>query len=216
MSAGPAVFASTRKRAFDFLIVGAGFSGSVLAERFASNGKSVLLVDRRPHVGGNAYDRFDAAGILIHQYGPHIFHTNSDEIFQYLSRFTKWRPYEHRVLASVGGRLLPVPINRTTLNLLYGLNLSSDEDTASYLAARAEPCREVRTSEDVVVSTVGRDIYEKFFRGYTRKQWGLDPSDLDKSVAARTRTIVILRTKFRPCPCTVLRVCLKTCWIIRM
>ena len=185
MSAGPAVFASSRKRAFDFLIVGAGFSGSVLAERFASNGKSVLLVDRRPHVGGNAYDRFDAAGILIHQYGPHIFHTNSDEIFQYLSRFTKWRPYEHRVLASVGGRLLPVPINRTTLNLLYGLNLSSDEDTASYLAARAEPCREVRTSEDVVVSTVGRDIYEKFFRGYTRKQWGLDPSELDKSVAAR-------------------------------
>jgi UDP-galactopyranose mutase len=185
MSAGPAAYASSRKKAFDLLIVGAGFSGSVLAERFAANGKRVLLVDRRPHVGGNAYDCFNAAGILIHQYGPHIFHTNSDEIFQYLSRFTQWRPYEHRVLASVEGRLLPVPINRTTLNLLYGLNLSSDSDTASYLAARAEPCVTVKTSEDVVVSTVGRDLYEKFFRGYTRKQWGLDPSELDKSVAAR-------------------------------
>jgi UDP-galactopyranose mutase len=186
MSAGPAVRPSSRVRPFDLIIVGAGFSGAVLAERHAAgSGQQVLLLDRRPHVGGNAYDRYDAAGILIHQYGPHIFHTNSDEIFQYLSRFTRWRPYEHRVLSSVEGRLLPVPINRTTLNLLYGLDLRTEEDACSFLAGRAEVCESIKTSEDVVVSTVGRHLYETFFRGYTRKQWGLDPSDLDKSVAAR-------------------------------
>jgi UDP-galactopyranose mutase len=184
--AGPAIHPSSRVRAFDFLVVGAGFSGSVLAERLAAgSGKRVLVIDRRPHIAGNAYDRLDGAGILIHQYGPHIFHTNSAEIFEYLSRFTKWRRYEHRVLASIGEQLLPVPINRTTLNLLYGLNLDTDEATAAFLAQRAEQCEHVKTSEDVVVSSVGRDLYEKFFRGYTRKQWGLDPSDLDKSVAAR-------------------------------
>jgi UDP-galactopyranose mutase len=186
MTAGPAIRPSSRLKAFDLLIVGAGFSGSVLAERFAAaNGQRVLLIDRRPHVGGNAHDRLDAAGILIHQYGPHIFHTNSDEIFQYLSKFTKWRPYEHRVLASVDGRLLPMPINRTTLNLLYGLNLSTEEDAAAFLAARAEKRATLKTSEDVVVATVGRELYETFFRGYTRKQWGMDPAELDKSVAAR-------------------------------
>ena len=109
------------------LLVGAGFAGSVLAERLASEGKHVLLIDRRPHIGGNAFDKLDAAGVLIHQYGPHIFHTNSADIFEYLSRFTDWRPYEHRVLADVDGRLVPMPINRTTLNALYGLDLTSDE-----------------------------------------------------------------------------------------
>jgi UDP-galactopyranose mutase len=186
MSAGPAVRPSSRVKPFDILIIGAGFAGSVLAERFASaNGQRVMLVDRRPHVGGNAYDRLDAAGILIHQYGPHIFHTNSDEIFQYLSMFTKWRPYEHRVLASIKGKLLPIPINRTTLNLLYGVSLETEEEAAAFLASRAEKRETIKTSEDVVVSSVGWDLYEKFFRGYTRKQWGMDPSELDKSVAAR-------------------------------
>jgi len=145
-------------------------------------------VDRRPHIGGNAYDRLDDAGILIHQYGPHIFHTNSDEIVSYLSRFTKWRPYEHRVLAHVDGQEVPIPINRTTLNALYGLNLRSDEETQAFLDSRAEPVPIIRTSEDVVVSAVGRDLYEKFFQSYTRKQWGMDPSELDKSVTARVPT----------------------------
>ena len=173
---------------FDWLVVGAGFAGSVLAERLASRrGESVLVIDRRPHIGGNAHDRYDAAGLLIHQYGPHIFHTNSEQIFAYLSQFTDWRFYEHRVLASVDGQLLPIPINLDTVNRLYGLSLTSDEMEA-FLAARAEPVAEIRTSEDVVVSRVGRDLYEKFFRGYTRKQWGLDPSELDKSVTARVPT----------------------------
>jgi UDP-galactopyranose mutase len=170
---------------FDYLIVGAGFAGSVLAERLARGaGKKVLLVDRRPHIGGNAYDCYDDSGLLIHRYGPHIFHTNSREVFEYLSAFTKWRPYEHRVRASVDGQLVPIPINLDTINQLYGLKLASHE-LESFFASVAEPCESIRTSQDVVVSRVGRELYEKFFRGYTRKQWGLDPSQLDATVTSR-------------------------------
>ena len=173
---------------YDWVIVGAGFAGSVLAERIAAErGERVLVVDRRPHIAGNAYDEHDAAGVLMHRYGPHIFHTNSQAIFDYLSRFTGWRFYEHRVLADVRGQLLPMPINLDTINWLYGLALTSEE-LEDWFAARAEPVAEIRTSEDVVVSRVGRELYETFFRGYTRKQWGLDPSELDKSVTARVPT----------------------------
>jgi len=174
---------------YDYLIVGAGFAGSVLAERLASqHGARVLLIDRRPHVGGNAYDQPNEAGILYHKYGPHIFHTNSDQVVDYLSQFTEWRPYEHRVLAHVRGKLVPIPINRTTLNELFDLDLKTDEEAAAYLASRAEPVEEIRTSEDVVINAVGRELYELFFRGYTRKQWDLDPSELDKQVTARIPT----------------------------
>jgi UDP-galactopyranose mutase len=177
-----------RRTSFDYLIVGAGFAGSVLAERLAAGaGKRVLLIDRRPHAGGNACDEYDAHGILVHRYGPHIFHTNSPRIAKYLSRFTAWRPYEHRVLAQVDGLLVPIPINQTTINRLYGLNLSPPQVEA-FLTARAESIAEVRTSEDVVVSQVGRELYEKFFRDYTRKQWGVDPSELDRSITARVPT----------------------------
>ncbi len=170
---------------YDFLIVGAGFAGSVAAERLASvHNKKVLLIDRRSHIGGNAYDCPDAHGIMIHQYGPHIFHTNSKVVVDYLSQFTEWRPYEHRVLSSVDGRLLPVPINLDTINGYYGMNLTEGEAQA-FLDTLAEPVDQVRTSEDVIVSKVGRELYEKFFRNYTRKQWGLDPSELDSSVIAR-------------------------------
>ena len=117
---------------FDYLVVGAGFAGSVLAERLASEaGKKILLVDKRPHIGGNAYDHYDEDGVLIHKYGPHIFHTNSREVFDYLSRFTEWRPYQHRVLASVDGQLLPIPINLETINRLYGLSLTSFQLTST-------------------------------------------------------------------------------------
>jgi UDP-galactopyranose mutase len=173
---------------FDYLIVGAGFAGSVLAERLAAGlNKRVLIIDRRPHIGGNAYDQYNDDGILIHRYGPHIFHTNAQRIVDYLSRFTRWRPYEHRVLAHVDNKLVPIPINLTTLNTLYGLNLD-EAGAAEFLASRAEPVENICTSEDVVINQVGRELYEKFFRGYTRKQWGLDPSQLDKSVTSRVPT----------------------------
>src|SRR5437764_2312628 len=117
------------KRHYDYLIVGAGFAGSVLAERLASqHGARVLLIDRRPHVGGNAYDEPNEAGILYHKYGPHIFHTNSQQVVDYLCQFTDWRPYEHRARAFVQGQLVPIPINRTTLNGLFDAGLETDDD----------------------------------------------------------------------------------------
>ncbi|SFT47420.1 UDP-galactopyranose mutase [Chryseobacterium formosense] len=172
---------------YNFLIVGCGFAGAVLAERLAEEGKKVLIIDKRNHIGGNAYDYYNEEGILVHKYGPHIFHTNSEEVFRYLSRFTEWRPYEHRVLGSVDGCLVPIPINLTTINKLYGVNLSSDEVT-EFLEARCENRKPVLTSEDVVVNAVGKELYEKFFKGYTKKQWDLDPSELDASVTARVPT----------------------------
>ena len=173
---------------FDFLIVGAGFAGAVLAERLATqSGKKVLIVDKRNHIGGNTYDYYNNEGILVHQYGPHIFHTNCKEIFEYLGKFTTWRPYEHRVLASVDGMLVPIPINLNTINMLYGLHLSSDE-VEHFLQSKAEQKTRILTSEDVVVNKVGRELYEKFFKGYTKKQWDLDPSELDASVTARIPT----------------------------
>lgn len=175
---------------YDYLIVGAGFAGSVLAERLATQAnKKVLIVDKRNHIAGNAYDHYDEAGILVHKYGPHIFHTNSKQVFDYLSQFTKWRNYQHRVLASVDGQLFPIPINLTTINNMYGLNLCSDE-LHSFFESRTEKKKEINTSEDVVVNAVGRELYEKFFRGYTKKQWDMDPSELNASVAARIPTRV--------------------------
>ncbi len=169
---------------FDYLVVGAGFAGAVVAERLAAAGLKVIVLDRRAHVGGNAFDHHDAAGLLVHRYGPHIFHTNSEAVFEYLSRFTEWRPYQHRVKAWVDGRLVPIPINLDTINELYGTRLDSFA-MEEFLRARAEPRPEVRTSEDVIVSRVGRELYDKFFKHYTRKQWGLDPSELDAAVTAR-------------------------------
>ena len=176
------------QRGFDYIVVGAGFAGSVLAERLASQlGQRVLVVDKRSHIGGNAYDRYNDDGLLIHPYGPHIFHTNSADIFDYLSQFTQWRQYQHRVLASVDGQLVPMPINLDTINQLYGLSLTSFE-VEKFFESVAEKVEHVRTSEDVVVSKVGRELYNKFFRNYTRKQWGLDPSELDAAVTARVPT----------------------------
>ena len=169
---------------FDYLIVGAGFSGSVMAERLATAGFRVCLTDRRNHIGGNAYDHYDEHGLLVHAYGPHIFHTNSERIFRYLSRFTTWRSYEHRVLACVDGRNLPFPINIDTVNSLYGLELD-ENDIEEFYRRVAEPVENVRTFEDAVVSKIGRDLFERFIAKYTAKQWGLAPRELDASVASR-------------------------------
>jgi UDP-galactopyranose mutase len=174
------------KDSYDLLVVGAGFAGSVIAERFARLcDQRVLIVDRRDHIAGNAYDYHDEHGVLVHKYGPHIFHTNAAHVVDYLSEFTEWLPYEHRVVAEVDGQLLPMPINRTTVNRLYGLDLQTDEEVEAFYAERREPIKLMKTSEDAVVAKVGRDLYEKFFRGYTRKQWERDPSELHASVCAR-------------------------------
>ncbi len=170
---------------YDYLVVGAGFAGAVLAERLtAEAGKRVLLIDRRNHIGGNAYDFHNAAGILVHQYGPHIFHTNSERVFRYLSRFTEWRPYQHRVLTCVDGQLLPMPINLTTINRFFGQQLDST-GMRSLLAEMSIAATDIRTSKDLLLSRVGPVLYERFYRNYTRKQWNLDPSELDASVAGR-------------------------------
>ncbi len=183
---GPSSYSDGRP--YDYLVVGAGFAGSVIAERLAAGlGLNVLVIDRRDHIGGNAYDHLDAAGVMVHRYGPHIFHTNAPRIVDYLSRFTQWRPYEHRVLAQVDDHRVPIPINLTTLNTLFDLQM--DEAQAErFLAERAQPVERIRTSEDVVINQIGEELYQKFFRGYTRKQWGLDPSQLDKSVTSRIPT----------------------------
>ncbi|SCY67983.1 UDP-galactopyranose mutase [Paracoccus tibetensis] len=184
----PPGFRARRPRP-DVTVCGAGFAGAVMARQLAEqSGQRVLVVDRRPHIGGNAFDELNADGLLIHRYGPHIFHTNAPEVVDFLSRFTEWRPYEHRVLADLDGRRVPLPINRTTLNLLYDAGLATEAEAEAFLAARAEPVAEIRSSRDVVVSAVGEELYRLFFEGYTRKQWGLDPSQLDKAVTARVPT----------------------------
>lgn len=168
----------------EILVVGAGFAGSIVARELADAGRNVYLIDKRSHIAGNAYDEFDKNGVLIHRYGPHIFHTNAERIFQYLSRFTEWQFYEHRVLGMVDGVSYPFPINRDTLNRLYGLDLD-EAGVAAFFERVREPRDTIQTSEDVVLNSVGRDLYEKFFLNYTRKQWGKEPSQLKAGVAAR-------------------------------
>lgn len=172
---------------YDYLIVGAGFSGSVCAEQLASAGNKILLIDKRKHIGGNAYDRLDIHGVLIHPYGPHIFHTNSKKVFAYLSKFTDWRFYEHRVLANLNNELYPIPINRTTLNQLYQLDLTEEQAKDYFEKVRVHGLSN-KTSEDVVLGSIGHDLCDKFFRGYSQKQWGLDLSELSAGVASRIPT----------------------------
>lgn len=171
---------------YDYLIVGAGFAGSVLAERIATQlNKKVLVVEKRDHIGGNAYDYYNDHGILVHKYGPHLFHTNDPNVVRYLSAFTYWKWYEHRVLARVDGMLLPFPINLDTLNLLYKLNLETSEEAQAFLDSKKVPIQNPQNAEELVLSQVGFDLYKKFFYGYTKKQWGLEPTKLAASVTAR-------------------------------
>ena len=171
---------------YDYLIIGAGFAGSVMAERLATQlNKKVLVVEKRNHIAGNAFDEFEEHGILVHRYGPHIFHTNSKEVFDYLSQFTEWIPYEHKVLAKIGDELFPIPINRITINKLYGLNLTTDKEVKNYFESVREKRFPILNSEDIIVNQVGKDLFEKFFKHYTKKQWNLEAKELSPSVCGR-------------------------------
>ncbi|URZ00930.1 UDP-galactopyranose mutase [Clostridium felsineum] len=169
---------------FDYLIVGCGFSGAVSARLLAEEGKKVLVVDKRNHIGGNSYDYYDKKGILVHKYGPHIFHTNSKKVWEFLSRFTKWYLYQHKVLSYVDGKLVPMPINVDTVNELYGTNYTSDTIIDFFDKVRNKNI-EVNNAKDMVITKVGEELYKKFFEGYTKKQWGIMPEELEKEVTAR-------------------------------
>ena len=170
---------------FDFLIVGAGFAGSVLAERIATQlGKTCLVVERRNHIGGNAYDHYDTAGVLVHSYGPHYFRTNSQRIIDYLSQFTEWHKVEYKILSWTHGRFWQFPINLNTFEQLIG-RPSNTEEMEATLAQWRVPIDDVKNSEEVIVSQVGWKLYEMFFENYTRKQWQRDAKELDPSVCGR-------------------------------
>jgi UDP-galactopyranose mutase len=171
---------------YDYLIVGAGFSGCVLAERIASQlNKKVLILDKRGHIGGNAYDYYNQEGILVHKYGAHLFHTNNKKVFNYIRQFTDWRPYEHRVLSCIDGKKYPFPINRNTLNKLYHLSLETEEDVKKYYGKVREKIDTPKNAEEMVLSLVGKDLFEKFYKNYTYKQWGIDAKQLSPGVTAR-------------------------------
>lgn len=170
---------------YEYVVVGAGIAGLTMAERIANVlGKKVLVIEKRSHIGGNIYDSYNEDGILIHNYGPHIFHTNDKEVYDYLSRFTKWNDFWHRVLTCVDGNLIPMPITLETVNALYHTDFTP-EQMEQFLKEKAVPVQEVKTSKDVALSKVGEEIYEKFFENYTKKQWGLDPALIDTSVISR-------------------------------
>ncbi len=170
---------------YKYVVVGAGLAGITIAERIATQlHEKVLVIEKRDHIGGNVYDEYDDAGILVQMYGPHTFHTNDKEVFDYICGYTKWHEYQHRVLSYVNGNFVPMPISLETINQLYNMNLSEDQ-MDDFIESRKVKIDEIKTSEDVVLSQGGKDIYEKFFKYFTIKQWGVDPSQLDKSVISR-------------------------------
>ena len=170
---------------YNFVIVGAGLSGLTMAERIANIlHEKVLIIEKRNHIGGNVFDSYNDDGILIHNYGPHTFHTDDKEVYDYVTSFAEFNDYQHRVMSYVDGRYVPIPISLETINCLYNLNLSEDK-MEHFIKSKREKVGEIKTSEDVVLSQAGRDIYEKFFKNFTLKQWGVTPAELDKSVISR-------------------------------
>lgn len=183
---------TNRARRYDIVIIGAGISGAVLAERYASMGKKVMVIEKRDHIGGNCYDYYDESGVLVSKYGAHLFHTNFEEVWKYVNRFADWYPYEHKVLARVDGHLVPVPVNITTVNKIFGLNIQSEAEMVQWLKANQVPCEDPQNGEEAALARVGSILYEKIFKCYTKKQWDKFPSELDASVLNR----IPVRTNF--------------------
>jgi len=175
------------------LVVGAGISGCVIAERYAAQkNKKVLLIDKRDHIGGNCYDYVNDVGILVPKYGPHFFHTNNENVWEYVSNFTEWFPYEHKVRSMVDGKLVCVPVNITTVNDLFGTKIESEEEMKMWLDENVEKIIDPKNSEESATARVGKKLYIKLFRNYTKKQWGMDPKELDPSIMNR----IPVRTNF--------------------
>ena len=173
-------------KAYDYLIVGAGISGIVLAERLASIGKKILIIDKRNHIGGNCYDFYDDAGILIHKYGPHYFRAKSNEIVEYLSKFTEWIPHIYKVKVKIGNKLFSFPLNKKTFEEFFEKKFNSEEEVKNFIEViRDKTILEPQNAKEQILKTMGKEIYESFFKGYTEKQWGVKVEDLDASVTAR-------------------------------
>ncbi|MEW5951754.1 MAG: UDP-galactopyranose mutase [Elusimicrobiota bacterium] len=190
---------------YDFLIVGAGFSGSVCAQCLKEAGFKVIVIDKKSHIGGHSYDCYDENGVLIHKYGPHYFRTDDEGVRQYLSRFTEWREHRYKVRVSIRGKLYTFPINLDTLNEFFGINLKSEAEAKIFLEAERVNIENPKNAEEQVLSLAGKRIYESFFKNYTKKQWDCDPKDLDASVTARIpirydRNDDYLKEKFQAMP----------------
>lgn len=167
------------------LIVGAGLTGCVLAERFASIGKRVVLIEKRDHIAGNCYDFIDENGILINKYGVHIFHTNSEEVWDYIQRFATWKEWKHIVYGRYKDLFFPIPMNITTVNVLFNTNFQTGEEMKEFLENQKLQFPEIKNSEQLALSRFGKEIYEKIIYGYTKKQWEKEPRELDASVVGR-------------------------------
>lgn len=174
------------KEKHDILIVGAGLSGAVLAERFASHGdKKVLVIDKRDHIGGNCFDFIDENGILINKYGAHLFHTNFEDVWEYVQQFSEWQRWDHRVLGAIEGKLINIPVNINTVNALCGTDIKDEKEMNQWLKTVQVQYDTINNSEEIAKSRVGEELYKKIFRDYTFKQWNKYPEELDPSVLAR-------------------------------
>ena len=169
----------------DILIIGAGISGSVLAERYAKKGKTVLVLEKRDHIAGNCYDYTDENGILVSKYGAHLFHTNYEDVWSYVNQFSEWYLWEHKVIARVDEHTVPIPVNMTTVNMLFNLNLKNESEMEQWLEENRIPIDDPENGRDAVLNKVGPVLYEKMFRHYTKKQWDKYPEELDASVLNR-------------------------------
>lgn len=169
----------------DILIIGAGISGSVLAERYASIGKKVLIIEKRNHIAGNCYDYVDENGILVSKYGAHLFHTNEESVWKYVNKFSDWYSWEHKVVARVDDKTVPIPVNITTVNQLFGSSITTEEEMKHWLESNRTPIDKPSNGEEAVLNRVGPVLYEKMFKHYTKKQWDKYPAELDASVLDR-------------------------------